>query len=58
MNLNEVTDPAIMKLRLEVSRLRTACEDRDKVLSELVQEVASLKQTVTKLIRALGPKPK
>ncbi len=54
MRLDEVSDP-VMKLRLELAKVKLAQEDRDKIIDELVREVTGLKQTMAKLIRKLGP---
>ena len=54
MRLDEVNDP-VMKLRLELAKVKLAQEERDKIIDELVREVTGLKQTMTKLIRKLGP---
>ena len=55
MRLNEVIDPALMKLRLELKKLQFAGAERDKHIEELTGEVVRMKQTMVKLISHLGP---
>lgn len=55
MKLNEVLDPT-MKLRLEISKLRTQVEQQDQHINELLIDIGAIKRTMAELIKKLGPK--
>jgi hypothetical protein len=61
MTLNEVNDP-VMKLRLDMAKLKTKIEEQDKHISELLidqgkmaRDIEALRKTVVSLVKKLGP---
>lgn len=61
MTLNEVNDP-VMKLRLEIAKLKTTVEAQDEHINSLLvdqgqmaRELDALRKTVVSLVKKLGP---
>lgn len=61
MTLNEVNDP-VMKLRLEVAKLKGQIEEQDQHINDLLvdhgqmaRDLDALRKTVVSLVKKLGP---